>query len=171
MSRAWMKAALALMSIAAMACSVDARDDYLGDKDPKQFAIGHAAAPAQVAALDILVFQTHGIAVEVSLAERYDAGVAAGLHEAVDRLGLVPQRLKRLGVEIKAELQSCRDSGQAGVVCLPDLAEAADAEQLFQCPVATAGPIAAKTSSMIRVSRPRIERAMTHSPLVLPVPG
>jgi cytochrome c len=41
------------MSIAVIACRVDARDDYLGDKDPKQFALGHPPAPAEVAALDI----------------------------------------------------------------------------------------------------------------------
>ncbi|HTJ24185.1 MAG TPA: cytochrome c [Gemmatimonadaceae bacterium] len=37
----------------AVSCRLDARDDYLGDKDPKQFALGHAAAPAQMAALDV----------------------------------------------------------------------------------------------------------------------
>ena len=37
----------------AAACRVDARDDYLGDKDPKQFGVGHAVAPAQIAALDV----------------------------------------------------------------------------------------------------------------------
>ena len=32
---------------AAAACRVDARDDSLGDKEPKQFAIGRAAPPAR----------------------------------------------------------------------------------------------------------------------------
>ena len=42
----------ATLAVAA-ACKVEARDDYLGDKDPKQFSIGHDATLAQVAALDI----------------------------------------------------------------------------------------------------------------------
>jgi len=37
----------------AAACRLEARDDYLGDKDPKQFVLGRAAAPSQVAALDV----------------------------------------------------------------------------------------------------------------------
>ena len=36
-----------------LACKVDARNDYLGDKDPKQFGIGRAATPAEIAAVDI----------------------------------------------------------------------------------------------------------------------
>ena len=39
--------------VAAAACRLDARDDYLGDKDPKRFALGHAPAPAELAAQDI----------------------------------------------------------------------------------------------------------------------
>jgi mono/diheme cytochrome c family protein len=35
------------------ACKVDARNDYLGDKDPKQFGIGHTATAEQIAAVDI----------------------------------------------------------------------------------------------------------------------
>ena len=35
------------------ACKVDARDDYLGDKDPRQFALGRAASAAEIAAVDI----------------------------------------------------------------------------------------------------------------------
>ena len=35
------------------ACKLDARDDYLGDKDPKHFDLGHAASAAEVAAVDI----------------------------------------------------------------------------------------------------------------------
>jgi mono/diheme cytochrome c family protein len=35
------------------ACRADARDDYLGDKDPKQFGLGHAASAADIASLDL----------------------------------------------------------------------------------------------------------------------
>jgi len=49
-----MKARIALAAALALAaCKIDARDDYLGDKDPKQFGIGHAATPEQIAAVDI----------------------------------------------------------------------------------------------------------------------
>jgi mono/diheme cytochrome c family protein len=34
-------------------CRLDARDDYLGDKDPKQFNLGHTASPAEIAAVNI----------------------------------------------------------------------------------------------------------------------
>ena len=46
---------LALMLVAATtsACRIDSRDDYLGDKDPKQFDLGHAASAAEIAAVDI----------------------------------------------------------------------------------------------------------------------
>jgi cytochrome c len=37
----------------ATACKLDSRDDYLGDKDPKQFGIGHPATSAEIAAEDI----------------------------------------------------------------------------------------------------------------------
>ena len=40
-------------AIALTACKIDARDDYLGDKDPKQFGIGHTATAAQIAAEDL----------------------------------------------------------------------------------------------------------------------
>jgi cytochrome c len=40
-------------TLAMAACRLDARDDYLGDKDPKQFSLGHAASPALVTALDV----------------------------------------------------------------------------------------------------------------------
>jgi cytochrome c len=39
--------------VAAAACKLDARDDYLGDKDPKRFALGHAPAPAELATEDV----------------------------------------------------------------------------------------------------------------------
>ena len=34
-------------------CKIDARNDYLGDKEPQRFDLGRAASTAQVAALDI----------------------------------------------------------------------------------------------------------------------
>jgi S-disulfanyl-L-cysteine oxidoreductase SoxD len=43
----------AALSLGLTACKVDARDDYLGDKDPKVFGLGHAATPAEIAAEDI----------------------------------------------------------------------------------------------------------------------
>ena len=49
-----MKARIALAAALALAaCKIDARDDYLGDKDPKQFGIGHTATAAEIAAEDI----------------------------------------------------------------------------------------------------------------------
>ena len=42
-----------IAALALGACKVDARDDYLGDKDPKQFGIGHTATAAEIAAEDI----------------------------------------------------------------------------------------------------------------------
>jgi len=45
--------ALIFAATLVAACKVDARNDYLGDKDPKQFGIGHAATPEQIAAVDI----------------------------------------------------------------------------------------------------------------------
>jgi cytochrome c len=46
-------AVLALLVAAATGCRLDARDDYLGDKDPRSFGLGRAASAAQIAALDI----------------------------------------------------------------------------------------------------------------------
>ncbi|MEP6492432.1 MAG: cytochrome c [bacterium] len=43
----------AALFVLMTACRLDARDDYLGDKDPKQFDLGHAATPATLAALDV----------------------------------------------------------------------------------------------------------------------
>jgi mono/diheme cytochrome c family protein len=49
-----MKIRIALVAVVALsACKLDARDDYLGDKDPKQFGIGHAATAQEIAAEDI----------------------------------------------------------------------------------------------------------------------
>jgi S-disulfanyl-L-cysteine oxidoreductase SoxD len=44
-------AVLALVLLAG--CKVDSRDDYLGDKDPHQFALGRPASAAEIAAVDI----------------------------------------------------------------------------------------------------------------------
>lgn len=44
---------LALAAFAFAACKVDARDDYLGDKEPKRFDLGRAASTAEVAAVNI----------------------------------------------------------------------------------------------------------------------
>ena len=46
----WIAGALA---VAVTACRLDPRDDYLGDKDPKQFNLGRTATAAEVAAEDI----------------------------------------------------------------------------------------------------------------------
>jgi mono/diheme cytochrome c family protein len=49
-----MKIRIVLVATLALgACKLDARDDYLGDKDPKQFGIGHTATAAEIAAEDI----------------------------------------------------------------------------------------------------------------------
>lgn len=42
-----------LTCLALSACKLDARNDYLGDKAPKQFGLGHAASPATIAAENI----------------------------------------------------------------------------------------------------------------------
>ena len=39
--------------LALAACKLDARNDYLGDKSPKQFGLGHAAPAADIAAQNI----------------------------------------------------------------------------------------------------------------------
>jgi S-disulfanyl-L-cysteine oxidoreductase SoxD len=44
---------VALGALVLAACKLDSRDDYLGDKDPKQFGLGHAAAPAEIATMDV----------------------------------------------------------------------------------------------------------------------
>ena len=36
-----------------VACKIDARNDYLGDKEPQRFDLGRAASAAEVAAVDI----------------------------------------------------------------------------------------------------------------------
>ena len=42
-----------VVCLALAACKVDARNDYLGDKSPKQFGLGHAAPAADIAARNI----------------------------------------------------------------------------------------------------------------------
>jgi S-disulfanyl-L-cysteine oxidoreductase SoxD len=39
--------------VALAGCKVDSRDDYLGDKDPRQFNLGRPATAAEIAAVDI----------------------------------------------------------------------------------------------------------------------
>ena len=40
-------------ALVLVACKIDARNDYLGDKEPQRFDLGHAASAAEVAAVDI----------------------------------------------------------------------------------------------------------------------
>jgi cytochrome c len=47
------KRAILLLLILGAACKVEARDDYLGDKDPRRFALGHTPSAATVAAENI----------------------------------------------------------------------------------------------------------------------
>jgi cytochrome c len=44
---------LAALGAMLSACRVDSRDDYLGDKDPKQFGLGRPANAAAIAAVDV----------------------------------------------------------------------------------------------------------------------
>jgi len=46
-------AGAALLTLALTACRLDARDDYLGDKDPKNFDLGHSPSPAELAAINV----------------------------------------------------------------------------------------------------------------------
>jgi S-disulfanyl-L-cysteine oxidoreductase SoxD len=48
-----LRLALAAVVVGAAACRLDSRDDYLGDKDPKQFNLGHTASAAEIAAVNI----------------------------------------------------------------------------------------------------------------------
>jgi cytochrome c len=45
--------AIGLTLAVVAGCKVDSRDDYLGDKDPRQFALGRPASAAEIAAVDI----------------------------------------------------------------------------------------------------------------------
>ncbi|MEO7086484.1 MAG: cytochrome c [Gemmatimonadaceae bacterium] len=48
-----MKRALILAIVLLGGCKLDTRDDYLGDKDPKQFGLGSTPTAAEIAAVDI----------------------------------------------------------------------------------------------------------------------
>ena len=48
-----MRISMVLALVLAAGCKVDARDDYLGDKDPRQFNLGRPATAAEIAAVDI----------------------------------------------------------------------------------------------------------------------
>lgn len=48
-----MRRALIFLVVFATACTLDTRDDYLGDKQPKRFGIGHAPDAATIAREDI----------------------------------------------------------------------------------------------------------------------
>ena len=50
-NRRWRGILIVCLSLTA--CKVDARNDYLGDKSPKQFGLGHAAPAADIAARNI----------------------------------------------------------------------------------------------------------------------
>jgi len=61
MTRPWKLAVrVALVAVVAgiAACRLDARDDYLGDKDPKAFGLGRAPSPGEIAAVDVDVSPT-----------------------------------------------------------------------------------------------------------------
>ena len=45
--------AAVLGPLALAACRLDARDDYLGDKDPKNFDLGHTPNPSSLGAMNI----------------------------------------------------------------------------------------------------------------------
>jgi cytochrome c len=49
MKRAILMGALALTA----ACRIDSREDYLGDKNPKQYGLGRPATPEEIAAIDV----------------------------------------------------------------------------------------------------------------------
>jgi len=51
MKRAPFFAAAGLLAL--FACTIESRDDYLGDKDPKQWYLGRAASTAEIAAMDV----------------------------------------------------------------------------------------------------------------------
>ena len=51
--RRFLACAAFLAPLTLAACRLDARDDYLGDKDPKNFDLGHSPSPAELAAMNI----------------------------------------------------------------------------------------------------------------------
>jgi S-disulfanyl-L-cysteine oxidoreductase SoxD len=53
-ARRWTLAAAVGGAVVALAgCKLDARDDYLGDKDPRRFALGRPVSAAEIAPLDV----------------------------------------------------------------------------------------------------------------------
>jgi cytochrome c len=53
-ARRWTLGVGCTLAAAALAgCKLDARNDYLGDKDPRHFGLGHAVSAAEIAPLDI----------------------------------------------------------------------------------------------------------------------
>ena len=48
-----MRPAILLLLTLAAACKVESRDDYLGDKEPRRFALGHTPSAATIAAENI----------------------------------------------------------------------------------------------------------------------
>jgi cytochrome c len=52
-AHASLSAALIVGAVAMAACKLDSRNDYLGDKNPKQFGLGRAATAADIAAMNI----------------------------------------------------------------------------------------------------------------------
>ena len=85
-------------TLALLACKVDARDDYLGDKDPKQFGLGHAASAAEIASVDIDV-SANGAGLPQGSGTPEQGAVIARARELVDfarRHGYRPDELIRI---------------------------------------------------------------------------
>ncbi len=106
---------------------------------PRQQIVDVAIVPladqaGEVAAGDVLVFQTWRIAFERRVEQCDDAGVFALADDPAEQVGLVAQEAG--GRRVETELE--RDGGKVAVGRLPHLAEAADTEQLVEDPVAKA---------------------------------
>jgi len=117
----------------------------LGQRRPRPAgrAVPFADDPRQVAARDVLVLQAGGLGAQVRVPQRHQAGMLAVAHDPVQHRRLVAQQPVP-GVRVQTELQGHRrDAGEVRVAGLPDLAEAAGAEQLLQLPIdAGQGPVA-----------------------------
>ena len=95
----------------------------------------------QVAPLDVLVDQAVRLGAQVRVEQADDARVQARAHEAVEELDLVAEQ--PCGCRVVAELDGRRrPAALIDVAGLPDLAEAADAEEPLQLPVKAGGPVA-----------------------------